>query len=172
MVAALFFRREVESMESNEDVSALLTFRDALIGLPLSHFWRGHGSAIFLEFGRLTPTTRRTGVTGNPRGELSLMVEWSWRIENRTSILCGSWSDEQLWEPTFDLLRNRAVVDLSVVGRLPEVVVALAEDRYVSSFMTADGDPSWALFDRRGDTLRTLNVRGGSLNIDIKLRTE
>jgi hypothetical protein len=159
-------------MESNEDVSALLTFRDALIGLPLSHFWRGHGSAIFLEFGRLTPTTRRTGVTGNPRGELSLMVEWSWRIENRTSILCGSWSDERLWEPTFDLLRNRAVVDLSVVGRLPEVVVALAEDRYVSSFMTAEGDPSWALFDRRGDTLRTLSVRGGSLNIDIKLRTE
>jgi hypothetical protein len=123
-------------MESNEDISALLTFRDALIGSPLSHFWRGHGSAIFLEFGRLTPTTRRTGVTGNPRGELSLMVEWSWRIENRTSILCGSWSDEHLWEPTFDLLRNRAVVDLSVVGRLPEVVVALAEDRYVSSFMT------------------------------------
>lgn len=159
-------------MESNEDVSALLTFRDALIGLPLSHFWRGHGSAIFLEFGRLTPTTRRTGVTGNPRGELSLMVEWSWRIENRTSILCGSWSDEHLWEPTFGLLRNRAVVDLSVVGRLPEVVVALAEDRYVSSFMTAEGDPSWALFDRRGDTLRTLSVRGGSLNIDIKLRTE
>jgi len=158
-------------MESNEDVSALLTFRDALIGLPLSHFWRGHGSAIFLEFGRLTPTTRRTGVTGNPRGELSLMVEWSWRIENRTSILCGSWSDERLWEPTFDLLRNRAVVDLSVVGRLPEVVVALAEDRYVSSFMTAEGDPSWALFDRRGDTLRTLSVRGGSLNIDIKLRS-
>jgi hypothetical protein len=159
-------------MESNEDVSALLTFRDALIGLPLSHFWRGHNSAIFLEFGRLTPTTRRTGVTGNPRGELSLMVEWSWRIENRTSILCGSWSDERLWEPTFDLLRNRAVVDLSVVGRLPEVVAALAEDRYVSSFMTAEGDPSWALFDRRGDTLRTLSVRGGSLNIDIKLRTE
>ena len=159
-------------MESNEDVSALLTFRDALIGLPLSHFWRGHGSAIFLEFGRLTPTTRRTGVIGNPRGELGLMVEWSWRIENRTSILCGSWSDEHLWEPTFDLLRNRVVVDLSVVGRLPEVTVALAEDRYVSSFMTAEGDPSWALFDRRGDTLRTLSVCGGSLNIDIKLRTE
>jgi hypothetical protein len=78
----------------------------------------------------------------------------------------------RLWEPTFDLLGNRAVVDLSVVGRLPEVVVALAEHRYVSSFMTAEGDPSWALFDRRGDTLRTLSVRGGSLNVDIKLRTE
>ena len=115
-------------MASSEDVSVLLMFRGALIGLPLSHLWRGHGSAIFLEFGRLTPQTRRTGAAANPRGEFSLMVEWSWRIENRTSILCGSWSGEHLWEPTFDLLRNRAVVDLSVVGRLPEVVVALAEE--------------------------------------------
>lgn len=154
-------------MASSEDVSALLMFRGALIGLPLSHLWRGHGSAIFLEFGRLTPQTRRTGAAGNPSGEFGLMIEWSWRIENRTSILCGSWSGEGLWEPTFDLLRNRAVVDLSVVGRLPEVIVALAEDRYVSSFMTAEGDPRWALFDRRGDTLRTLSVRDGSLKVSV-----
>jgi hypothetical protein len=154
-------------MESNENVRALLTFHDALIGLPLSHLWRGHGSAIFLEFGRLTPTTRRTGVVGNPNGEMGPNDPVSWRIENRTSIVCGSWSEERLWEPTFDLLRNRSIVDLSVMGRLPEVVVALAEDRYVSSFMTAEGDPSWALFDRRSDSLRTLNVRGGILNIDV-----
>jgi hypothetical protein len=159
-------------MASNEGVSALWAFREALIGLPLSRLWRGHGSAIFLEFGHLTPRTRRSGEAGNPRGEFGLMIEWSWRIENRTSILCGSWSDEHLWEPTFDLLRNRAVVDLSVVGRLPEVVVALTEDHYVSSFMTAEGDPSWALFDRRSDSLRTLSIRGASLNIDVKLRSE
>jgi len=152
---------------NNDGVSVLQTFRDALIDLPLSHLWRGHGSAIFLEFGRLTPQTLRTGAAGNPSGEFGLMVEWSWRIENRTSILCGSWSGEHLWEPTFDLLRNRVVVELSVVGRLPEVVVALTEGLYVSSFMTAEGDPCWALFDRRGDTVRTLNVRGGSLNIDV-----
>jgi hypothetical protein len=159
-------------MASNEGVNALRAFREALIGLPLSHLWRGHGSAIFLEFGHLTPRTRRSGEAGNPRGEFGLMIEWSWRIENKASILCGSWSDEHLWEPTFDLLRNRAVVDLSIVGRLPEVVVALTEDHYVSSFMTAEGDPSWALFDRRSDTLRTLSVRGASLNIDVKLRSE
>lgn len=157
---------------SNDGVSVLQTFRGALMGLPLSHLWRGHGSAIFLEFGHLTPRTLRSGEAGNPQGEFGLMIEWSWRIESRTAILCGSWSNEQLWEPTFDLLRNRAVVDLSVVGRLPEIVVAMAEDRYVSSFMTAEGDPSWALFDRRSDTLRTLSVRGGSLKIDIKLRSE
>jgi len=152
---------------SNGGVSVLQTFRDALIGLPLSHVWRGYGSAIFLEFGRLTPRTRRSGEAGNPKGELGLMIEWSWRIENTASILCGSWSEEHLWEPTFDLLRNKVVVELSVVGRLPEIVVALTEGLYVSSFMTAEGDPQWALSDRRGGTLRTLSVKEGRLKLDV-----
>lgn len=155
-------------MESNEGVSALPTFREALIGFPLSHIWRGHGSAIFLEFGRLTPRTRRNGEAGNPQGEFGLMIEWSWRIESKTSILCGSWSKEDLWQPTFDLLLNKAVVDLSLVGRLPEIVVALTGDHYVSSFMTAEGDPSWTLFDQRRDAVRWLNVREGRLDVTEK----
>jgi hypothetical protein len=50
------------------------------------------------------------------------MIQWSWRIEDTVSILCGSWSQEHLWEPTFDLLRNKAVVELypSAEGRLAE----------------------------------------------------
>jgi hypothetical protein len=159
-------------MVSNEGFNALSTFRDALVGLPLSYLWRGYGSAIFLEFGQLTPRTRRSGDAGNPKGEFGLMIQWSWRIENRASILCGSWSDEALWESTFDLLRNKAVVDISIMGRLPEVVVALAEDHYISSFMTADGDPSWTLFDRRGDVGRWLTVREGRLSIELAPRQE
>jgi hypothetical protein len=95
------------------------------------------------------------------------MIEWSWRIEDTVSILCGSWSQKHLWEPTFDLLRNKAVVELSIVGRLPEIVVALTESLYVSSFMTAEGDPRWSLFDRRGGALRTLSVQEGRLNLDV-----
>ena len=162
-------RVSVEPSLSNDNVSALQTFRDSLIGLPLSHLWRGFGSAIFLEFGRLTPSTRtrRDGSSHNPRGEFSLMIEWSWRIESATSILCGSWSEEHLWEQTFDLIRNKSVVDVSALGRLPEIVVSLTEDRFVSSFMTAEGDPSWALLDRRGDAVRTLHVRDGSLKTEV-----
>ena len=144
--------------------SILQTFREPLIGLPLSHLWRGYGSAIFLEFGRLTPRTRRDGRPRNPCGEFSLMIQWSWRIESATSILCGSWSKEPLWQPTFDQLRNKVVAELSVVGRLPEIVVALSESFYVSSFMTAEGDPQWCLFDRRDAALRTMTVKDGCLN--------
>lgn len=75
------------------------------------------------------------------------------------------WSNEDLWEPSFDLLRKQAVVNLYAVGRLPEIVVALTGNHYVSSSMTADGDPSSALFDRRGDTVRWLRVREGRLDI-------
>jgi hypothetical protein len=95
------------------------------------------------------------------------MIQWSWRIENARSILCGSWSEEDLWEASFDQLRKRAVVDLSTIGRLPEIVVGLAGGLYVSSFMTAEGNPQWSLFDRRGGTLRTLSVLNGSLNLNI-----
>ena len=152
---------------SNDDLGASQTFRDALVGLPLSHLWRGYGSAIFLQFGRLTPMTRRSGGAVNPRGELGLMIQWSWRIENTASILCGSWSEEHLWEPSFDLLRNKEVVELSIVGRLPEIVVGLTEGLYVSSFMTAEGDPQWSRFDRRDGALRTLSVREGRLKLDV-----
>ena len=154
---------------SHDDTPALEEFRDGLIGLPLSHLWRGHGSAIFLEFGRLTPRnrTRPSGEPGNPHGEFGLMIEWSWRIEDSTSILCGSWSEEPLWETTFDLVRNKSLSELSIVGRLPEIVVALSDNLFVSSFMTAEGDPQWSLFDRRNPTLRTLSVREGRLKLDV-----
>ena len=112
--------------------------------------------------------TRRDGAALDPRGEFGLMIQWSWRIENATSILCGSWSEESLWGPTFDLLRNKVVQELSVVGRLPEIAIVLAGDLYVSSFMTAEGDPQWALFDRRGGALRTLSVSEGRLKLDTK----
>jgi hypothetical protein len=62
---------------SDDSVSALQPFRHALIGLPLSCLWRGYGSAIFLEFGRLTASYRRSGESTNPTDELGLMIQWS-----------------------------------------------------------------------------------------------
>jgi hypothetical protein len=161
--------RRKERRLSRDDIGSLQRFGNALIGLPLSHLWRGAGSAIFLEFGQLAPPTRtrRDGTPFNPRGEFGLMIEWSWRIENSTSILCGSWSKDRLWEPTFDLLRGKVVVELSAVGRLPEIVVGLTEDLYVSSFMTSDGDPQWSLFDRRSAPVTWLCVRDGCLKIEV-----
>ena len=53
----------------------------SLVGQPISHVWRGYGSALFIGFGSLRPVAKRDGPSGNPEGEVSLRVEWRWRIE-------------------------------------------------------------------------------------------
>jgi hypothetical protein len=139
-----------------------------LIGLPVSHLWRGYGSALFLEFGELQADARTSGdgTAGSYTGEMSLMVEWSWRIEGRRSILCGSWSDEKKWPRAFRLVRNAKVANAALFGRLPEIELSLSNETRVLSFMTAEGNPEWTLFDRRGDETRWLHVRHGVVRIE------
>jgi hypothetical protein len=91
------------------------------------------------------------------------MIEWSWRIERGSSIACGSWSDEALWQPSFDEIKGSTVPDVVTFGRLPELQVSLAGDLHVASFMTAEGDPAWALMDRRPGHLKSLLSREGRL---------
>jgi hypothetical protein len=143
-------------------------FAAPLIGLPVSHVWRGYGSALFLEFGELRPTTKRNGSPGNPEGEMGLMIEWSWRIEGRKSILCGSWSDELKWLRIFALVRNAVVDKATLFGRLPEIELCFSNDVRILSFMTAGGRPQWALFDRRGGVVRSLSVRQAALRIEVE----
>jgi hypothetical protein len=116
-----------------------------------------------LEFGALTPERRRDGSEGNPDGELSLMIEWSWRIEEGKQIVCGSWSEDALLESALERLVGRNVVDLTVFGRLPEVLLSLSGDIHVASFMTAEGEPEWALMDHREGGLPTVISQGGAV---------
>ncbi|MCO4053049.1 MAG: hypothetical protein HEQ16_03125 [Bosea sp.] len=136
-------------------------FAAATRGMPVSHVWRGHGSALFIQFGILTPRARRDGGPGQPQGEIELMIQWSWRIEEQRSILCGSWSDEELWEPSFARLLGRQVENIATFGRLPELMLSLSGGLHVSSFMTAEGDPAWTLIDRRGPITITADCRSG-----------
>lgn len=142
--------------------------RRALLGTELGHVWRGHGSALFLEFGQLRPgKRRRDGTSGTPVGDFTLMIEWSWRVEAATSIVCGSWSDEELWPPTFGRLIGARVSDVELFGRLPEISVGLTNGMFVASFMTSEGDPEWAIIDRRGPgpSIST-SVRLGRLHVE------
>ena len=130
-------------------------FVQPLIGLSVSHVWRGYGSAIFLEFGRLHPTKLRDGTPGNDRGEFGLMIEWSWRIEGKRRIWCGSWSDDEKILPYLQKLLGRRVTSVASFGRLPEIEMSFSGGLHLLSMMTAEGDPEWALFDRRAqDRLR------------------
>lgn len=135
-----------------------------LVGMRVGHLWRGYGSAIFLEFGALSPgRVRRDGSPGNAIGELTLSIEWSWRIEDATSIVCGSWSEDELWCPAFKLIRDSPVVGLTLFGRLPEIDLELTNTIHLLSFATAEGQPEWHLCDRRSTPQTWLSVRDGVL---------
>jgi hypothetical protein len=126
-----------------------------MVRMRLSSVWRGHGSAIFLEFGTLE---RREG-RQHHTGEITAMIPFDWRIERGDTIVCGSGSDEVIWQPTFEDMIGTTVHGVSTFRRLPELYIALSGGYFVASLMTAEGDPDWALIDRRKqDRLPTILV--------------
>jgi len=137
-----------------------------LIGLPVSTVWRGHGSALFLEFGSLTPRLRSSGLPAGSEGEMGLMIEWSWRIEQGNSIRCGSWSDESKWGPVFDELVGCRITQLTTFGVLHEISLTLDSNARLSSYMTAEGDPAWVLFDRRDIPARSYFSKSGQIHAE------
>jgi len=140
------------------------SFADPLIGLPLSRIWQGCGSAIFLEFGRVQPRRRRDG----SRGEWTLMIEWSWRIEGKRRVWCGSWSDGARWPRAFARLEGAKVTSISLYGRLPEIDLKLSNGLHVMSMVTVEGDPDWALVKRDDGGSTSVSVRAGRLRLDAK----
>ena len=140
------------------------TLLHSILGLPVSQVWRGHGSSIFLDFGKLSRTSTKQQRPDHLQGEATLMIEWSWRIERPRSILCGSWSSERKWDKAFDHLLNSTVTSVQCFGRLPEISVGLSNGFFVASLMTAEGQPSWALI-LRGHHRQSVHVSGGRLTV-------
>ena len=140
-------------------------FINALIGKSVSHVWNGHGSALFIEFGELTPKKRANGSDGNPVGEITLMIEWSWRFERQYSILGGSWSSKRKWTGMFKKITGSSVMNVEIFGNLPEIYITLSNGLRIVSFMTAEGQPEWTLLTRN-PSLGHLCVKRGRLSID------
>jgi hypothetical protein len=97
------------------------------------------------------------------------MIEWSWRIERAQSIAVGSGSSERRLNAAIPRLIGPKVSEISVVGRLPELIMALSNGRWVHSFMTADGQPAWTVFLPDGSWL---TVEGGRLSMNAGASTE
>jgi hypothetical protein len=119
-----------------------------LVGMPVSHTWRGAGSAIFLELGALTTftrTVRKLGKVESLQGEVSLMLCWSWRVESPGAIQFGSWSDDPRITRGVASLEGHTILDVQLEGRLPELVLTLDRKRWLHTFMTAEGQPEWSI---------------------------
>ena len=142
-------------------------FTGPLIGLPVSHVWKGYGSAIFLEFGALSEgRERRDGSLGNPKGEWTLMIEWSWRIEGKRLIWCGSWSDKDRWPRALERLKGATVASVQLFGRLPEIELTLSNRLHLLSMMTSEGNPEWSLRRQTSTGGVWLSVKSGRLTLE------
>jgi hypothetical protein len=136
-----------------------------LIGIPVTHIWRGHGSAIFIELGELKPgRLLQNGTSGNPEAPFGLTIEWSWRIEGKRRIWCGSWSDESRWPRAFASLLGSKVASISFFGRLPEIDLGVSNGLHIVSMMTAEGDPRWVLSER-GTPGQAFMIKAGRLQM-------
>jgi hypothetical protein len=117
-------------------------YKSGISGLPVSYTWRGHGSAIFIEFGELTESEKRN----HPQGEYSVMLDCDWRIENANEILCGSFSEQDEIEASIAGLENDRVLDIELMGLLPEIAISFSSGKRVLSFTSEAGQPEWTLF--------------------------
>jgi hypothetical protein len=109
---------------------------EPFLGKPISRSWQGYGSALFLEIGELK----------DEKGQLSIMIEWSWRVEKDQLIWFGSWSDEEIIENYIPKLNGCVLKNISTFGRLPEISISLSDNIWVNSYATSEGHPEWALF--------------------------
>ena len=128
-----------------------------LIGLTVSRTWRGYGSAIFLELGKLcrkrllNPKGKFKGYS--IKGEATIMIEWSWRVEGPRVVRFGSWSGERKITNGVARLEGQKVTAVSIEGKLPEIMIGLSENLWVRSFTTVEGQPRWTLFMPDGSYL-------------------
>ena len=137
------------------------------------NLWRGYGSAIFLEFGSLRPHfTRKDRLLSNPSGDWTLAIEWSWRIDGKRRIWCGSWSEKERQSRVFSRLLNARVESATLMGRMPEIDLGLSHGLHVVSFMTAEGNPEWGLIRRDSDGTVTSVGAAGRLQLVDETRVQ
>ena len=136
--------------------------------MVISHTWLGHGSALFLELGTLSEgRNRKDGSVGNPQGEISVIIDFNWRVERQRSILGGSNDSKKRCNSISQKLLGASVISAQVVGRIPELQLQLSNGLWVVTFSHYKGQPSWAvLFKSLG--LGALCVERGKVHVDSR----
>lgn len=151
----------------NPAFEAFHRIADDLTRLELSHIWQGHGSSLFLEFGALSPRLRHDGTPGNnPSGEISIGLEYAWRIEQSHRVLCGSDGDSRLWGDVWPRLIGQRPATVELFGDIPELRLTLADSARLFSFSLDEDGPKWELTDNRPSPGLWIYWRGDALCLD------
>lgn len=125
--------------------------REALIGLELTHIWRGYGSALFLEFGSLRNVVLNGRPLRQPVGDMNIALGFTWRIEDGVTVLAGSNTEEERWPLVFERLRGSKVIDVILQGRIPELILDLDNGCRLQTFGDYGENSDWAIAERVAD---------------------
>jgi hypothetical protein len=137
-----------------------------VVGQQVSHAWAGYGSAIFFEFGNLSPSdvVRRDGTLGNPSGEWTLSNMGAmpmWRLSLRGMVLADT---DGLYRPQVSAIRlliGRRLLSVEI-----EAVTRSTRLRFTHGFVLTTKTPwqrvwkwpHWVL--RRSDGWCEVALRG------------
>ena len=122
-----------------------------LVGLQVTRPWRDYASAVFLELGPLMKIPSYRGSTGKtisprPCGKACVMLQWDWRVERPRAVDFGPGSSYRRIDNRIPGLKGTCVVEVKVVGRLPELLIALSDNRLIHTFQITESPPGWVVF--------------------------
>ena len=123
-----------------EDFQVLI---QPLVGLTVSLPWKGYGSAIFLELGKLAPL--KPPRQRHNEGDACISVEWDWRVESGATVLYGSSNSRPKIASGISALQGKTIQSLAVVGQIPELIVHFSNGHCLRSMVMVTGDPEWSI---------------------------
>jgi len=117
--------------------------------------WKGYGSVIFLELGRLSPPRQPRGQ--HERGEACVCVGWNWRVESSSSILFGSADTRPKIAEGIRGLQGSRIDNIAVDCAVPEILLSFSNHQRMRSLAITIGDPEWGIRLPSGSWLSTRN---------------
>jgi hypothetical protein len=122
-----------------EMTNCINQLRDMRISLP----WKGYGSTIFLELGKLQE--KKTTRSYHPEGEACVSVTWDWRIEKENKILFGSSNSGPEIDEEIKLLEGEFIEEIGVEGQIPELLIKISNGMTLRTMAALSGDPQWTI---------------------------
>lgn len=114
-----------------------------LDGMPVAHTWKSVGSCIFLDLGKLQE--RSFGRKQFMVGEVTITIEWNWRIENAGQIVFGSSNSGPAIENGIKRLIGQSITSINIEGEIPELVIRFSNGDLLRSMAMLSGNPQWSI---------------------------
>ncbi|HEX4499412.1 MAG TPA: DUF3027 domain-containing protein [Thermoanaerobaculia bacterium] len=114
-----------------------------LLGMTVSLARKSYGTTIYLELGRLRPPSTPYLCYGD--GDVTIGVDWDWRVEEGDAILYGSSDTTPVIKDGIESLTGTVIESLAITGEVPELSVGFSNGQRLQSMVMTSGDPQWSI---------------------------